>query len=130
MGRRDAANISAVSCGFSCNRPTDPHGTLAGEHLNPRGSQRLNGGVRFERSLSKSQHDFFEDPVVKTRFPRGVGGSSLLAVSKPEKQKAENKAALCGKAGCSVSVCVSILTPSPPPPSLAKTRQRVNAIIS
>lgn len=39
------------------------------------------------------------------------GSSSLLTVSKPESKKAENKAALCVKAGCSVSVVSQFLTP-------------------
>lgn len=57
----------------------------------------------------------------KTGSPRGEFISARAF--KARKQKAENKAALCVKAGCSVSVCVSIFnSPPAPSPSLAKTR--------
>lgn len=85
----------------------------------PTFDQRWEGGVR--ASFPKSQHDFIclGSCCEKHALLERGGRSSLLAVSKPESKKAENKAALCGKAGCSVSV--SILT-SPPPPFTGKDK--------
>lgn len=133
--RRYAAN-TMKSCGFFYNSPVTPK------------PQRLNLSCSHVWFCTKGQRQcaflniFFSNldrigfwgrfPVVVGQRKHVLleGSSSLLAVSKPESKKAENKAALWSslwEAGCSLSVCVSIfnplIPPPPPSPSLAKIRR-------
>lgn len=80
--------------------------------------------------LSKTSTRFylFGFLLWKTRSSPGEGDGCLCSPFQSQKAKRQRTKQLCvEKAGCSVSV--SILTPPSSPPPLAKTRQRVNAII-